>query len=180
MGWARWDGGTVTHIYTDGSHALDRTLGQFLLGKGSPSVGGSIILSDGLSWIYRIFVRIDVKVKKAFQVELICILIANAIAAAQGGDVVIHSDCQAAIDVANGSWSMDFRNTINNWERGPRVKIQKVRAHPERFAHHSKWSWDDKGIWTADRVAGGFMSYECTVGAAKWLKRISARSKVVI
>ena len=79
---------------------------------------------------HRIFVRIDVRVKKAFQVELICILIANAIAVAQGGDVVIHSDCQAAIDVANGSWSMDFRNTINNWEKGPSVKVQKVRAHP--------------------------------------------------
>ncbi len=94
--------------------------------------------------------------------------------------MVIHSDCQTAIDVANGSWSMDFRNTINNWEKGPSVKVQKVRAHPERFSHHSKWSWDDKGIWMADRVAGGIMSYECTVGAARWLKRISARSMVVI
>ncbi len=54
------------------------------------------------------------EVKKAFQVELICILIANAIAVAQGGRVIIHSDCQAAIDVANGTWSMDFRNTIND------------------------------------------------------------------
>ena len=87
----------------------------------------------------------------------------HAIAVAQGGDVVIHSDCQAAIDVANGSWSMDFRNTINNWAKGHNVKVQKVRAHPERFTHHSKWFWDDKGIWTADRVAGGFMPYECTV-----------------
>ncbi len=33
--WAHWSGGTVTDIYTDGSHAMDRTLGQFLLGKGS-------------------------------------------------------------------------------------------------------------------------------------------------
>ena len=89
--WARWSGGLVTDIYTDGSHAMDRTLGQFLLGKGSPKNGGGIILSDGRSWIHRIFVRIDVKVKNAFQVELICILIANAIAVAQGGRVVIHS-----------------------------------------------------------------------------------------
>ena len=77
------------------------------------------------------------EVKKAFQVELICILIANAIAVAQGGRVTIHSDCQAAIDVANGTWSMDFRNTINDWTKGRDVVVQKVRAHPERFAHHT-------------------------------------------
>ncbi len=111
---AHWSRGTVTDIYTDGSHAMDRTLGQFLLGKGSSKNGGGIILTDRRSWIYRIFVRIDVEVKKAFQVELICILIANAIAVAQGGRVTIHSDCQSAIDVANGTWSMDFRNTIND------------------------------------------------------------------
>jgi hypothetical protein len=75
--WARWNGGRITHIYTDGSHARDNTLGQFLLGKGNTKVGGAIILSDGESWVYRILVRIDVKVTKAFDVELICILIAN-------------------------------------------------------------------------------------------------------
>ena len=47
----------TSFIYTDGSHAMDKTLGH--------------------SWIHRIFVRVDVKVKKAFDVELICILIAN-------------------------------------------------------------------------------------------------------
>ena len=107
---------------------------------------------------------------------MICILIANEIAVHQGWEVTIHSDCQAAIDVANGSWSMDFRNTINNWKLGRLTSVEKVRAHPERFLHHSKWSWDDKGIWTADRVAGGNMSYECTVGAAKWLKKIGSTS----
>jgi hypothetical protein len=165
---------------TDGSHAMDKTLGQFLLGKGNPKVGGAIILSDGATWVYRILVRIDVKATKAFSVELICILVANEIALAQGGGVTIHSDCKAAIDVANGTWSMDFRNTTNNWKLGPGVVVQKVRAHPERYLHHSRWSWDDRGIWTADRVAGGNMAYECTVGAAKWLKKISSKSLVVI
>ncbi len=80
--WARWNGGRISHIYTDGSHAMDKTLGQYLLGKGNPKVGGAIILSDGATWIYRILVRIDVTVTKAFSVELICILIANEIAAA--------------------------------------------------------------------------------------------------
>ncbi len=61
--WAHWSGGTVTDIYTDGSHAMNRTLGQFLLGKGSSKNGGGIILTDGRSWVYRIFVRIDVEVK---------------------------------------------------------------------------------------------------------------------
>ncbi len=58
--------------------------------------------------------------------------------------------------------------------------VQKVRAHPERFAHYTNWSWDDKGIWTADRVVGGHMAFECTVGAAHWLKRIGSRSRVDI
>ncbi len=178
--WAHWNGGTVTDIYTDGSHAMDRTLGRFLLGKGSSKNGGGVILTDGRSWINQIFVRVDVEVKKAFQVELICILIANAIAVAQGGRVTIHSDCQAAIDVANGTWSMDFRNTISDWTKGRDVVVQKVRAHPERFAHYTNWTWDDKGICTAYRVAGENMAFECTVGAAHWLKRIGSKSRVVI
>ncbi len=170
----------VEHIYTDGSHALDKTLGQFLLGKGKTSAGGAIILSDGASWAHRIYVEMDIEVTKAFDVELIRILIANEIAVAQGGSITIHSDCKAAIDVANGSWSMDFRNTINNWRKGNFVNISKVKAHPERHAHHESWTWDDIGIWTADRVAGRNMSSECSVSAARWLKRIGAKSLVVI
>jgi hypothetical protein len=56
---------------------MDRTIGQFLLGRGERMVGGAIILSDGESWAHRIYVEIDVEVTKAFDVELICILIAN-------------------------------------------------------------------------------------------------------
>ncbi len=104
--WAHWSGGTVTDIYTDGSHAMDKTLGQLLLGKGSSKNGGGIILTDGRSWINRIFVRIDLEVKKAFQVELICILIANAIAVAQGGRVT----------TVRGQWTSATPSTT-----GPRV-----------------------------------------------------------
>jgi hypothetical protein len=75
---------------------------------------------------------------------------------------------------------MDFRNTINNWGKGAGVSVVKVRAHPERYLHHSQWSWDDKGIWTADRVAGKSMQSECSVSASRWLKRIGARSNAVI
>ena len=41
--------------------------------------------------------EVDVEVNKAFDVELICILIANEMAVALGKKVIIHSDCQAAI-----------------------------------------------------------------------------------
>ncbi len=60
------------------------------------------------------------------------------------------------------------------------VSVVKVRAHPERFLHHSLWPWDDKGIWTADRVAGKNMKAECSVRASRWLKRIGSRSMAVI
>ena len=30
--WAEWQGGDFLHVYTDGSHAMDCTLTQYLLG----------------------------------------------------------------------------------------------------------------------------------------------------
>jgi hypothetical protein len=75
---------------------------------------------------------------------------------------------------------MNFRNTINNWKRGASVKVCKVRAHPERHKNHLNWSWDDIGIWTADRVAGRDMTSETSLKAGCWLKRIGAKSLVVI
>ena len=94
--------------------------------------GGAIILSDGMTWVHRLQVDIDVEVTSAFDVELICILIANEIAASLGSKVVIHSDCQAAINVANGGYSEGSFNTINAWEKGSEVIFEKVKAHPER------------------------------------------------
>jgi hypothetical protein len=178
--WAKWPGGKFEHIYTDGSHAEEKTLSQFFLGKHNKVTGGAIILSDGWSWAHRIYVEIDVEVSSAFDVELICILIANEMAVAQGSDVTIHSDCMAAIRVANGGYSEGFYNTISAWKRGDKVKVTKVRAHPERFKHHSEWDWDDRGIWTADRVAGRSMEFEGRVSAASWLKRIGRSSLIVI
>jgi hypothetical protein len=88
--WARWPGESFQHIYTDGSHAEEKTLAQFFLGESNKTTGGAIILSDGKSWVHRIFVDIDVEVSCAFDVELICILIANEMAAAVEERVVIH------------------------------------------------------------------------------------------
>ena len=158
--WAKWEGGDFLHIYTDGSHATDKSISQYLLGKGEMKVGGAIILSDGASWVHRIYVDIESEVNKAFDVEVICILIANEMAVALGKRVVIHSDCQAAINVGNGGYSDGFINTISGWSKGPLVSIAKVRAHPEVHKHHTARDWDDKGIWTADRVAGVEMEYE--------------------
>jgi hypothetical protein len=178
--WAKWPGGTFRHIYTDGSHAEEKTLAQFFLSESNRTTGGAIILSDGGSWVHRIYVDIDMGVSSAFDVELICILIANEMAVAQGSEVTIHSDCMAAIKTANGGYSEGFYNTINAWKKGDKVEIVKVRAHPERFEHHSKWDWDDRGIWTADRVAGRSMECEGRISAAAWMKRIGRSSLLVI
>ena len=124
--------------------------------------------------------RVDVEVRKAFDVELICILIANEMAMAKGGRVIINTDCQAALNAAVGGYSARFSNLINRWTLGGDVTMNKVKAHPERFKHHTEWDWDDKGIWTADRVAGAEMTHESWVSAASWLKRISRRARVTI
>jgi hypothetical protein len=104
--WAKWPGGVFSHVYTDGSHAEDRTIEQLLLGHSNKTAGGAIILSDGESWVHRIFVEIDVEVTSAFEVELICI--ANEMSVAMGGRVVIRSDCSSAIKTANGGYSEVF------------------------------------------------------------------------
>jgi len=178
--WARWPGGVFLHIYTDGSHAEERSLTQFMLGNKNSKNGGAIVLSDGHSWVHRIYVEIDVEVAHAFHVELICILIANEMAMAQGSKIIIHSDCKSAIDVGNGSPCPSFSNTINGWKRGSQVELMKVKAHPELHKCYEDWCWDDIGIWTADRVASSNMQCDGRVSAAKWLKRIGKRSLVVI
>ena len=94
--------------------------------------------------------------------------------------VIISSDCQAALDAALGGYSAGFSNLINHWSLGEEVTVRKVRAHPERFKQYSEWDWDDKGIWTADRVAGSEMTHESWVSAASWLKRIAKRARVTI
>ena len=180
VNWAKWQGGVVKHIYTDGSYATVKSVSQFLLGKCSKRAGGAIILSDGATWVHRIEVVIDVETTKAFDVELICILLANEIAVASDMDVTIHSDCDAALRIANGGYSEGFSNALGDWKKGANVTLAKVKAHPELHKPLSEWTWDDKGIWTADRVAGGEMESEGRISAKKWLTRISARAPLVI
>ena len=93
--WARWDGGEFTHIFTDGSYKEEATWGEQLLGTVKEQAGGAIILSDGQSWFYKIYVKIDIEVDDSGQVELICLLIANEMAAAQGRPVMVGSDCKS-------------------------------------------------------------------------------------
>ena len=66
------------------------------------------------------------------------------------------------------------------WRLSKGVTLEKVKAHPERYKPSTEWDWNDKGIWTADRVAGGQMQSDGWVSAAKWLKRIGSRSLLVI
>ena len=176
----KWKGGEFLHVYTDGSWATERTLDQFILGKYDKRVVGAIVLSDGMTWVHRLHVDIDVEVTSAFDVYLICILIANEIAASLGSKVVVHSDCQAAINAANGGYSEGFYNTINAWEKESEVTFEKVKSHPERYKPMEEWTWHDRGIWTADKVAKGEMGFKGRVCASKWVKRIGSRFLLVI
>ena len=95
----------ITHIYTDGSLRKNRNWGEFLLGEERKEAGGAVILSDGKGWFYKIFVKIDLEISDAGQIELICLLIACEIARAEGRKIKIGTDCSSAIDVAEGAYS---------------------------------------------------------------------------
>ena len=90
--------------------------------------------------MHRIAVDIDVETTKAFDVELICVLLANEIAVAADMEIVIHSDCDSALRIANGGYSEGFSNAIGGWKKGDKVKFEKVRAHPELFKPHGEWT----------------------------------------
>ena len=81
--WACWGGGEFNHIYTDGSYREESIWGDQLLGTTKRIAGGSVVISDGMSWFHKIYVEIDIEVEDAGQVELICFLIANEIAMAE-------------------------------------------------------------------------------------------------
>ena len=51
------------------------------------------------------------------QVELICLLIANEMAAAQGRPVMVRSDCKSALDIINGVHSDKLLNSFAGWKR---------------------------------------------------------------
>ena len=89
---------------------------------------------------------IDIEVRKAFDVEMICILLANKMAMVKRGRVTINSNCQAALDAAPRDYSAGFSDLINNWTLGDDVTLNEIMAHPERYKHHTKWDWNDKGI----------------------------------
>jgi hypothetical protein len=122
----------------------------------------------------------DIDIQDAGQVELICILIANEMARAQGEEVVVGSDCATAIRIAEGARSERFFNILAGWKKWAGVKTKKIDAHPERRKEWDKWGGDEMGIYVADRVAGGLTAPHKTISAREGLIRISAQSKVAI
>ena len=70
---------------------------------------------------------IDIEVRKAFDVELICILLANKMAMVKWGRVTINSNRQAALDAAPRGYSAGFSNLINKWTLREDVTLNKVR-----------------------------------------------------
>ena len=64
-----------------------------------------MVISDGMSWFHKIYVKIEIEVEDAGQVELICLLIANEIAMAERKAITIRSDCLSALNVIEGGYS---------------------------------------------------------------------------
>ena len=169
-----------TYIYTDGSFRKEENWGEMLLGKPRIKAGGEVILSDGKSWFYKIYVNIDVNVEDAGQIELLCLLIGCEMAKTGSRPIRMGSDCQSALDVIEVSYSEGFYNSIAGWEKWEQIETFKIKAHPERYKAWGTWSFDDMGIYVADAVAGGQATPHETVSARDWLLRISARSMVGI
>ena len=67
--WASWDGREFTHIFTDGYYKEEANWGEHLLGTVKDQAGGAIILSDGTSWYYKIYVKIDIEVDDAAEIQ---------------------------------------------------------------------------------------------------------------
>jgi len=91
-----------------------------------------VVLSDGKSWYFNIYVKIDIEVQNAGQVELICLLIANEMARAQGCPTVMGSDCETALKVINGAYSENFFNILAGLKKWIGAETKKIPAHPER------------------------------------------------
>ena len=178
--WATFGPEDFTHIYTDGSFRKIENCGETLLNTPRHEAGGAIILSNGKSWFYKIFVKIDIEIKNAAQVELLCLLIADEIAKTANRRVKLGSDCQSALNVINGAYSEGFSNTISGWRKWEGITTLKIKAHPERYKEWGTWDFEDKGIYVADGVAGGEARPHATISAKEWITRISARSIVAI
>ena len=131
--WATFGPENFTHIYTDGSFRKIENWGETLLNTPRHEAGGAIILSDGKSWFYKIFVKIDIEIKNAAQVETLCLLIADEFAKTANKRVKLGSDCQSAINVINGAYSEGFSNTTSGWKKWEGITTQKIKAHPERY-----------------------------------------------
>ena len=178
--WARSGNENYSYIYTDGSYKEHANWGEILLDEPRVEAAGAIIFSDGKNFFYKIHVIIDLKVKDANQVELLCQLIACEIAEADKRVVKLGSDCQSAMKVTNGAYSEGFSNSIAGWRKWEGIETFKIAAHPERNKAWGTWEFDDMGIYVADAVAGGHAKPHKTISARDWLIRISARSIVAI
>ena len=178
--WATFGPPKFSHIYTDGSFRKLANWGETLLNTPRHEAGGAIVLSDGKSWFYKIFVEIDIKVKNAAQVELLCPLIAEEIAKVRDNEIILGSDCQSGLDVIEGAYSEGFSNTTSGWKKWDGTTTVKIKAHPERYKEWGTWEFKDMGIYVADAVAGGEAIPHAKISAKEWLTRISAQSIVAI
>jgi hypothetical protein len=131
--WAFFGPADYTHIYTDRSFRKLTNGGETLLNTPQPEAGGVIILSDGKSRFYKIYVRMDIEVKNAAQVELLCQLIAEEMAKTRNNIITLGSDCQSAINVIEGAFSEAFSNTTSGWKKWEGITSDKIKAHPERY-----------------------------------------------
>ena len=148
--WGKWRGKGFKELYTDGSYKPLHTVRSLLLGGSKVKAGGAVILErDGR--YAPIFIEMDVKIENAFQTEAISI-IAGCLIMGKTDELTLHSDCLGAMAAVEGK-NKDVGRVIGNWRPQKNIRIKKVKAHPER--REGSWTKEDKGIYMADKVAGG-------------------------
>ena len=170
-----WKGPPPTAIFTDGSWKEKHTLGSFLLNKGEVTKGGAVVLQIG-NKLVPIYVDIDISVKSAYEIEMLCLIIAHELA--RGINITVWSDCKSAISTLNWNAKGFHNQVISGWKREPNIEFGKVKAHVEKRKARHLWDNEETGNWFADQVAGGLIEGYMRVKASDWLRRAASFSTI--
>lgn len=148
--------------YTDGSYTDEASMMDRMCGRVRDRAGAAVVgrNSDG-EWRGWYLQSGSGEHKSAFTLELMASTMAKVLHGKRPtDDAIIWSDCQGAIQYHDKALSgrarrSDLYTIETTIRRYPKVKLAKVKAHPERYKPEEAWEQNDWGIYLADKLAGG-------------------------
>jgi hypothetical protein len=143
-------------IYTDGSWKELGSLTDMMKGT-QRSVTAAAVVKRTFAGIYEgIKIRCEGVHDSAFSAEVVGQALAMYLCDEADSSAMIHSDCQAALDVqakfGEGKIGYHYCQQIFGFNWRSRANLVKVKAHPENLKKQRDWSPDDWGIFLADAV----------------------------